>query len=384
MFLLFNAVHSLINYETTTENSLDSNLNLEKRGFTFSAIKNTMRGTADQLFSTQIRKLPTNYQLNLLGYLSITFEEASKLAAKKGLPNGWAIRFHDASLDDYSVVKKWLGMHDSLEKVKLRYLMGKNPTIGKKLMEYLERMKRLSYKDALALATKKKIKTFWAVQAHDATKDGQQFLKEWLKMDKATPDNIKLNMIRMMLDNPTIDFNIQRNLLFDKAVMLGDINVLKALVNKGFRPTLNSFHSAIQFQNLKILKFFIEDLGQVPIKPDLEYALKTRKLDVVNYFLEKGIIPHNPGFLNFAANWIPLDMFKFLIEKARFQPNQFTIDSVIRSRNDERLQITKYLMEQLHISPSTETLRFLNQFKYYQQYSPTFKYLSGIKELKWN
>jgi hypothetical protein len=71
---------------------------------------------------------PPEIQLEIFEHLSMTFEEAVKIASEKGGSIDWAYQYHDPSKDNYAIVKEWRKMDDPL-KDQLKEKMMLNPTL---------------------------------------------------------------------------------------------------------------------------------------------------------------------------------------------------------------------------------------------------------------
>jgi hypothetical protein len=215
-----------------------------------------------------VAQLADDYKFRILEFAPFSFDDAQKVAfSKNGISTGWAIKNHDPTLDDYSVIKKWLAIEDPVKRMDVKKAMLQNPTIQrhlvllekltkrsfmdaeniareqninpdwiislKHLLEPLDVMSKVSFSQAEALATQRQINTDWAIVCHDAAIDNQFLAKQWETIDGASSQ--KFSMFEVMIRNPTIDFSVlsaTRQREFDIAIAKGRMDIIKFLVDK--------------------------------------------------------------------------------------------------------------------------------------------------------
>ena len=93
-----------------------------------------------------MRFLSDDIQLNILEHFSFSYDDAKKIASKKGLSIDWAIQKHDPSKDNYALVQEWTGMEDSPAKDAFREKMILNLKL-KELFEWKEGLDHLNDND---------------------------------------------------------------------------------------------------------------------------------------------------------------------------------------------------------------------------------------------
>ena len=123
---------------------------------------------------------------------------------------------------------------------------------------------------------------FNPLKEHDATKDDQYALSQWLRMPVSEE---KLLNLKNLLQNPTVDFKIQDTLKYefyslmrhdrgnrdadprrlgqissvvDQAAELGDFEVLKGLQDKGLKLKESTLYAAAKSGNLLLVRYLIE------------------------------------------------------------------------------------------------------------------------------
>ena len=185
---------------------------------------------------------------------------------------------------------------------------------------------------------------------HDAKKDDNFALRNWFDLE---PSGEKLEQLKILLDNPTVHFFIDKMYVLEQASQLGDLQIIQKLLEKGLLPNSKAVIQASKYGHDHIVKFFWEYPDLIKDRL-LEFAIDNGDLKLVNAIIEDQNLRGDLDEVDLLANACDqgsLEVVKFLYEEKGFRFSQdfvdeFLIGSTIGGGN---VEVLKYFLDTINI-----------------------------------
>ena len=132
----------------------------------------------------------------------------------------------------------------------------------------------------------------------------------------------------------------------DKALSIGDLDIVKYLLNKSTEIPSNALSNAMKSANLDLVKYIIEEKGAKTGYYTVDDAVRSGNLNIVKYLMDErfeSLSMRTVGDAAFMAsstgNW---DILKYIIEEKGGIIDDYTVGNISSGGN---LDLIKYLVE---------------------------------------
>jgi ankyrin repeat protein len=220
---------------------------------------------------------------------------------------------------------------------------------------------------------------------HNATKDGQAALAQWLRMPMDAPE--KKFWLQQLMLNPTVDFNFQNKLkvkvkdgflsslaqydprrltcldhVLTHTILIRDKESFSILLERGIMPDVRTQKEVLMSGDMKLSKLVFQ-LHELNPNEYLIYAIKSGSKDLLKFLLKDRNYHHDKALSRLivgeAAKHGKLSLITYFLEERNdtiLENSDDQMNVLIDASGSGDLQIIIYLLNYWKISPNDKCL----------------------------